>query len=214
MLTLVIALLSPSPAPNSAPLKTIMTIQSRAMCAQLRQQIGPAIGGLLANDHLASEGQVLLGRITGDSINEVADDEGGAGAKVSMDNLKIENIVGGMVANIARLEKMLSVSGATPPPGSQDAEMIVLARERLTSVIAAQKAELNVLSYVWDSNAGRDLQFKKDPTGGAHGNAPLSELPQTPPVALPQSLWLDRQRTRVLEGQASRVVNEMISSCK
>lgn len=87
-------------------------------------------------------------------------------------------------------------------------------RARLRAVVNAQREELNVLSYVMDSNAARDVQAKKDMSGGAGGHVPWNNTAQARPVALPEVLWVDRQQVRAAESRVSKIVTPMIAGCK
>ena len=208
-----VAALAAQPQPSSTPLKTIVNIRSREMCTVLRENFAPAIAGVLANDKLASEGQALLNRLGSDAQDEYADDLGGAGAAASMDNLRVENIVSGLVANIAKLDELLD--GAQYRGSEQsDAATVAAARSRLEAVLAQQKAELNVLSFVTYSNQGRDLQEKRDPTGSAFNTPPPSLQSDIPPVALPHLLAVLRTIERGAEDAASRALTPIIQTCR
>lgn len=198
--------------PSLTPLKTIVNIRSREMCDVLRESIAPAVAGVLANDKLAAQGQAVLDRLQGDAVNESSDGMGGAGADVSMDDFRAQNIVSGLVANIDKLEGILRDTQYRGNNGA-DASSIAAVRSRLEGVIAGQKAELNLISFVTYSNEGRSVKAKQDPTGG-YSAPPPSLQPGITPFALPQQLQLLRAGVQRAEDDATKVLWPVIAACK
>lgn len=200
-------------APSPAPLKTIVNVHSRDLCTVLREKLGPAIGGILANDTLTRQGQAVMERLVTDSKSEYAGALGGEGSVGVMDNMRIENDVSGLVANIGKIEKILD--GATyRGQDAADAAAFEAARARLNDVLAKQKAELNILSFVAFSNQGRDLQAMQDPTGGAFNPPPPSLQADMTPVALPQQMRVMLADVQRAESVATQVLTPIIQSCR
>lgn len=183
------------------------------MCTVLRENFAPAIGGVLANDKLAGEGQAVLNRLGADAKNEYADDLGGAGAASSMDNLRVENVVSGLAANIEKIEKILD-DAAYRGKDDSDAAAIATARARLESVLTQQKAELNVLSYVTYSNQGTSLWHAHSNMPLAFGASPNSMEPDPVPVALPEQLRALRGMEQHAEYDATQALAPIIEACK
>lgn len=209
---LLLAALAANPQPSPTPLKTIVNIRSREICTVLRENLAPAIGGLLANDKLTIEGQVLLNRLGGDAQGEYADDLGGEGSVTSMDNERIGNVVSAMVANIERIERLLSQASYRGKDQTEGAAFDE-ARSGLERVLARQKDELNILSFVTVSNEGNSVLAKRDPTGGVGRPGP-SEQADLTPVTLPKALWTVRQVVRRTENDAAPAVSHIVEVCR
>lgn len=210
---LLVAALAENPQPSPAPLKTIINIHSRAMCTVLREKLAPAVGGVLANDNLAGEGQVVLNRLSADASNENADDLGADGASSSMDNLRIENVVSGLVANIEKIDAALDDASYRGKDDS-DAAAIDSARARLKDVLDKQKAELNVLSYVTYSNQGTSLWHAHSLIPLANATSPPSMERDPLPVALPERLRALRGMERRAEDDATQALAPIIAACR
>lgn len=208
-LLLALAIANPTPSPA---IKTIITVHSRELCTVLRQRLAPAIGGLLANDRLVAQGQTILNRWGSDARGEYAADLGGAGALSSIDDLRAENVVGALVANIEKIEKLLDDSKYRGTDNG-DAAMLESVRTSLRTVLAQQKAELNILSFVAFSNQGQDLQARYDPTGGT-GKPPPSLQADITPVVLPKELYVARQSAQKGENDAAVVITPLIQTCR
>lgn len=209
---LLVAVLAANPQPSPTPLRTIVNIRSREMCTVLREKLAPAVGGVLANDQLARDGQAVMNRLGSDAQNEYADDLGGAGAASSMDNLRMENVVAHLVSNIEKIEKLLD-NAAYRGKDDTDAGAVAAVRRRLQTVLTEQKAELNVLAYVTYSNQGRDVQAKKDPTGGAFHTPPPSAQADITPAALPEQLQVLREHVGGGEDAVSKALRPIIDAC-
>lgn len=208
-----LAALSGVPQPSPAPLKTIVTIQAHEPCSVLRERLEPAIGGLLENDKLSREGQAVMNHLTFDSKGEYADDLGGMGAQVSMDNMRMENVVSAMVHNIERIDSQLS---ALPKGGTQPgvSALVEAARDRLQHVLAMQRTELNVLSFTVGSNESNDVLAKKSQIGLAWGNSPDSMQSEPDPVSLPERLEKLRAAVARTEDDAGRAIAPLIRMCR
>lgn len=200
-----------APAPSPTPLRTITNIRVRAMCTVLRENVKPALRGMIANDELAAEGQQILNRLGLEAQSEYAGDLGGAGN--AMDNVRTGNIVSGLVANIEKIEKLLDESRYRIGD-SADAASLATVRARLQDVLTQQKAELNTLSLVAYSNEGNDVLQRKSPTGLAKEPPPPSLMKQAPPLTLPDVLLEQRNAVNEVERQASDALAPVIDACR
>ncbi len=210
MVTLFLAVALANPSPSPVP-QTIITVQSRELCSLMRERLTPAIGGLLANDHVVAQAQTVLEHWRNDARQEYGDDVGGSGAAFAMDNLRAENAVSGLVANIEKIQQLLD-GAQFRGANREDASRFEAARSRLQAVLAEQKAELNLLSFVSATNQARDLQAKGDPTGGI-GRPPASLAVDVTPVSLPQQLYLARLATQQREIDATDAIAPITETC-
>lgn len=210
LLSLVIAAFGVSPIPSPTPLRTITTVHVRAVCTVVREELEPAMKNMLIDDQLTDNGQQLLNRLNTDAQNDYISDMGGAGGRVAMDNMRVENIVNGMASNIGKIESLLGkAEGARTHSADSNA---AAAMQSLREVLAQQKAELNILSFVAYSNNGRDLQGKLDPTGGT-GLPPSTYQREGPPLTLPRILSERRKATQDAEMQAAGTLNPLLAEC-
>lgn len=200
-----------SPAPSPTPLRTITEVHVRAVCTVVREEIEPAMKEMLTDDQLTDNGQQLLNRLTTDAQKDYLSDMGGAGGRVIMDNMRVENIVNGMASNIEKIENLLGEveNGRTHGASSDAVEAVRL----LQGVMAQEKAELNILSFVAYSNNGRALQGKLDPTGGDR-LPPSTYQREGPALTLPELLLERRRATHDAEMQAAGAVNPLIEECR
>lgn len=211
VLFLLAALAAPVPSPT--PLRTITNVRVRAMCTVLRENVKPALRGMIANDELAAEGQQILNRLGLEAQTEYAGDLGGAGPGNAMDNVRTGSIVSGLVANIEKIEKLLD-ENRYGVGESADSASLAAVRARLQDVLTQQKAELNTLSFVAYSNDGNDVLQRKSPIGLAHEPPPPSLMKQAQPLTLPDMLLEQRKAVNEVERQASDALAPVIAACR
>lgn len=209
---LLLAALASAPQPSPTPLKTIVNIHSREMCTVLHENLAPAIGGVLANDSLVASSQIAMNRLGGDAVNEAAGGMGGAGVAATMDTMRMQNLVTELVQNIEKIEKILADSKYRGKDES-DAAALAAVNSRLETVLAQQKYELNLLSFIVYSNQGTDLMARQDPTGGI-GQPPPSMQADITPLSAPQQLFEVRKAVRHSEDDAAAAVMPIIRACK
>jgi hypothetical protein len=209
---LLLAAVVVSPNPSPPPLRTISNVHVREVCTALREKIRPSLAGMFADDDLSGQGQQLLNRLSLDAEQDYIGDMGGAGARVAMDNMRVETIANGMAANIQSIQKLLD--GAVYR-GTNDPDRVALAAvtAQLQQILAQQKTELNILSFVAYSNNGRYLQGKLDPIGG-NGAPPSTYQREAAPLTLPQLLALQRKAVHDAEAQASGAMAPLIAACR
>ncbi|HEY9180814.1 MAG TPA: hypothetical protein VIO32_08840 [Candidatus Baltobacteraceae bacterium] len=211
LISVLLAAIAVSPQPSPSPLRTITEVHVRAVCTVVREELEPAMNGMLADDRLTDRGQQLLNRLGTDAQNDYIGDMGGAGGRVSMDNLRVETIANGMASNIEKIQKLLD-KAKDVPTRSNEQDALAAAR-LLQEAVAQQKAEVNILSFVAYSNNGRDLQGKLDPTGG-NALPPSTYQREAPALTLPEILLERRKATHEAELQAAGALAPLIAECR
>lgn len=128
---------SPQPLPTLAPLKEIGRVRTTPLCSTL-QKMGPAVGHLLSND---AEIDASIPTYANMYVDDVIFRSRGW---MDIDMLHMENRIGPIVNNLAKIENEMSAehigSGA-----AQDPRFIDM-RKELEAAVEEQKAALNVIS--------------------------------------------------------------------
>lgn len=159
MLGMLLALAAPQPSPT--PLKTISHIHASPYCTAIRENIGPAVGALLANKPVIGEGKSMLLQMAQDSIHR-------SGPVIDVDMVKVDRVVGAMVKNLAATDAALNDLKhipATPKTGEE--RRLAAMRDQLRAVADAQRRALNVFSGMYESYSSNELLGKGNPLKGA-----------------------------------------------
>ena len=168
---------SPSPAPTPlTPLKVIGSVRSTPFCTALREQIGPAIAGVLSNDDLIASSAPAFAKLYHDDI--LARSE----ARTHLDLNRIESLITPIVDNVKRVDALLSVRPNDPK--------LQALRAKLLEVLAQQKASLNVISGFVATEQMGEIQDAGTPDnwsstftlGGTQSTRP-APISQAPPAA-------------------------------
>ncbi|HET6896667.1 MAG TPA: hypothetical protein VFH72_14890 [Candidatus Baltobacteraceae bacterium] len=164
---LVLAASVSAPQSSPPPLKTISHIHASPYCTAIRENIGPAVGALLANKPVIGEGKSMLLQMAQDSIHR-------SGPVVDVDMVKVDRVVGAMVKNLAATDAALNDLKHIPATPKTDEERRLAAmRDELRAVADAQRSALNVFSGMFESYSSNELRGKGNPLKAAvaAGNA-------------------------------------------
>ncbi len=150
-ITLAMAVSLATPAPAATPLKTIEHLHVSPLCTGLRQNIGPAIGKVLQNDHTIAQSRPLLrGYVKATATGSISKD-----LQVS----RVERLITPLVQNTAAIEKLLNDPFVFPKRAISDADRQLLEiRANLLQVVAAQKRALDVISGFVDTEQLGQMQ--------------------------------------------------------
>jgi hypothetical protein len=146
-----------SPAPKLAtPPPEIGHVVSRPFCSALRNNVGPAIGAILANDAVIKAGPGLFS-----DYNKAVGNGDMSETSRQMAMLKMENMVGPIVANIETVEKKLQDASVfhNPPRTADEAKMYAI-QQHLLDVLAMQKASLDIVNGFVQTQQLGDMQHQ------------------------------------------------------
>ncbi len=200
-----------TPNPPQPALKTIQRVRATPVCSTLRENLGVAVAGLLTNDRLARQGQVLMANLGFDVPEEPQNFSlmGGAGTAATMDTVRMSYLVSALVKNLGQIDALLQDTTRFPAQARNESErQLLLARAGLQAVADRQRAELNLLSGTSISNASNDLASRRNPLGGSGPSGTPVQI--TAPKALAQEVALTQQT----EANASQAVVSLAASCR
>lgn len=129
---------TPPPAALSSPLPVIGTTRAKPVCTAIRRAIAPAVAAALKNDQ-------TYGGLRKKIFDYVVKDSEEAR---DLHLMQMDREVDGMVKNVNTLEDALKSSTLDIPPTAkpEDAKALRDMKATLSSVLAAQKGQLNAMS--------------------------------------------------------------------
>lgn len=174
MLTVLVLFASASaPQPSPTPLKTISHIHASPFCTAIRENIGPAVGALLANKPVIGEGKSILLQMAQDKIHRWS-----PALVIDSDMVKVDRVIGAMVKNLAATDTALNDLKHIPATPKTDEERRLAAmRDQLRAVADIQRRALDVFSGMYESYSSNELRGKGNPlkaavaAGNANANA-------------------------------------------
>lgn len=175
-----------APNPGPTPLKTITNVHTSPLCTGLRKSITPAVGKVLQSDHIIASSKPLFKAFVQASTDQLT--------KPAQDIavMRLEQLVGPLVANTQRVDELLGNPYAFPKSArSNDDRQLLKMRAQLQAVNNQQKHALDVISGFVATQQLADLQAaghgmdsvtapnikSQMPTPG-----PLSPTPLTPSI--------------------------------
>jgi hypothetical protein len=129
----------PQPSPTATPLRTIYHETISPFCTQLRNNIGGSVIGLLHNDEWVESAKETLAQMSRDWVF--------GGARVAMDRVKLDRVIGGLVRNLTIIDDLLRKTAPSADPTGRLSTM----HAQLTEVADQQLEVLNILGIVLDS---------------------------------------------------------------
>ena len=157
---------------SPAPLRTIVHERSSPFCTTLRENVGHALTGLLANDDAIARSKPLYVKLAHDYAAWSPDgrNDGRRSPATHLDMQRMEIIVGAIVHNLQVIDALLTDPVRfTPSAASQDDRTLSSIRAQLNGVEDAQRKSLNVLNGTVETYAFEDLQGRGNGLGGALG---------------------------------------------
>lgn len=130
---------SPVPSPQPSPLKQIIEVKARALCATLGKNVQVALVGLMKNDQVIEVGRREFVKMSWDQVQ--------GSRAVALDRLAIKNVVSAMVHNLYQIDQVLDDPSRFPlQPSTDDERAADRMKAALAAVADAQKAQLNILN--------------------------------------------------------------------
>ncbi len=230
---------SPPPAPSIAALKEIGHVHSSALCTVLRHNLLPAIDGLRIGDSMINRGQALLVKTAQDAAayaasasasgaaNAVdpfaqeaganagsASPTGGGSAGSEMDGYQLGILSQSLAKNLEKIAALLDDPHSFPgTPASDDDRALALARLTLQAVAARQRASLNILSGIGETNAANDLKSRRDVIPYDHCMTCSQTVPFTP-ISAPRTLADASNLTRQSETSVTPAISPIVAECR
>ena len=171
MLGVVLAALA-APAPSPTPLKTISHIHASPFCTAMRENIGHAVGALLANKAAIGDGKSTLLQMAQDEISRTS-----PGLVLGLDMVKVDRAIGAMVKNLALTDAALNDLKHVPAdPRTEDERRLAQMRDQLRAIADVQRRTLDLFSGLYESYSSNELRGKGNPLKGAAD--PDNQAPQ------------------------------------
>jgi|SRR5579884_138665 len=129
------------PAPAPTPLRTITHIKSSPLCTGLRKAVAPAVAKVLQSDRIVASSKPLFH----DFVQASASGQSEAAQGLAV--MRLERLVGPLVANTETVDKLLNSPYVFPKvPRSADDRKLLQLRAQLLAINQQQKKALDVIS--------------------------------------------------------------------
>ena len=161
MLGVILAALA-VPAPSPTPLKTISHIHASPFCTAMRENVGHAVGALLANKVVIGDGKSTLQQMARDLAYRAS-----PGLVIDVDMVKVDRTIGAMVKNLAQTDAALNDLKHIPQdPKTDDDRHLAQMRDQLRAIADTQRRALDVFSGMYESYGSNELLAKGNPLTG------------------------------------------------
>lgn len=151
------------PAASPTPLKTISHIHASAFCTAIRENIGHAVGALIANKAAIGDGKSVLLQMAQDKISRTS-----PGLVLDVDMVKVDRVIGAMVKNLALTDAALNDLKHIPAdPKTDDDLRLAQMRDQLRAVVDTQRRALDLFSGMYESYSSNELRGKGNPLASA-----------------------------------------------
>lgn len=153
-----------APAPAATAIPEIAHVRSSPFCSALRENVGHAIGGILANDALVAASKPVFMKMGHDFSMDVH------GASLHLDMSRMEEISGSLLHNLKVIDALLGDPARFPKaPKTADERALVSMRDDLAKVASAQRKALNLVEGVVDTYGMEEMNGRGDGLHGALG---------------------------------------------
>jgi len=158
----------PLPTQTAPPLKEITHVVASPLCSTLNEKGRPAIAGLMLNDGLTDYVGPVIARYYRDMYANHS-------AAADFDIVRMREVAMRMAHNLEVVDAILASVPKPDPkavPTSAQRQVEDL-RDKLNAVQNAQRATINVVSGLAETEAMTEFESRKDPLGNAvEGDAP------------------------------------------
>ena len=152
MLAAAILLAQASPSPAPTPLKTIVNERSTAFCTTFRENVAPAVLGLMMNDKTVERSELVFTKMGHDALLS-------GGGRLEMDRRYMEQLVDAIVHNFDIVNAALNDKTHFPEtPKTQDDTDLAALRADLRAIEDSQRDALNVMNGVAETEALGNMQ--------------------------------------------------------
>lgn len=134
------------------PLKTIVNARSTPLCTALRTKIGPAIAAILQGDAEIDGSKPIFEQIYRDDVLVKSR------ARLDMDLLHLENLIGPIVQNLSEVQGLLDDKDLATLKEPSDQRYVNNIKDELQAVIKKQQAALNVINGFFDTEQMGEVQ--------------------------------------------------------
>jgi len=144
------ATVSTTPQPSSSPLKTIIDVKARTLCATLAEHVRPAMLGLMKNDNAIGYSVSVLNKTASDAASH---------GRIDIDMLQVKNIALALNHNIFTIDNMLNDPAHFPShPKTPDEIAESQIKQDLLKLLDRQKLIVNALYGTADTLALSSMQ--------------------------------------------------------
>lgn len=152
---------SPAPVPGPTTLPEIGRTRARGLCTTVRDNVAPAVLGMMKSDELVGAGHR--------AFRKMADDQTARSAEaLDLDRIYLNKIASAMAHNLAIVDKLLGDQKRFPKNAATDEERTAQTlKTQLTAVADEQRKTLSLLNGVLD--ADEQGRMKTEFPGGRNG---------------------------------------------
>jgi hypothetical protein len=149
-LQLAYALAAPQPPPSATPPPQIIDVHAHALCKVLRENVQPALAGLIQDDKDADVGRLAFEHLSADFLAHAK------GAQ-AMDRLALANAGYALVHNLAAIDALLEEKNFAGVSAADSAVSLNM-RSTLANVAQKQRALINLINGVVETDRLGQMQ--------------------------------------------------------
>lgn len=148
------ALAAPAPTPSALPV--IGRVRSKGFCSAVRENVAPALLGLMKSDEIIGAGHRAFAKMRSDAVAQ-------SPQALEMDRLYLDRVARAMAHNLVVVDKMLADERRFPrKPVTDDERFADDVKARLLAVRDAQRRALDVISGTLETEALGRMQSERD----------------------------------------------------
>lgn len=142
-----------SPPPSELKLPVIIHVIARPLCTGLHRAIGPAVGLILQNNAIIAKSQPLFD----DYVKYNIEGKSGRAAR-QLAQVKMEYLVGPLVKNTAKIDKILSNPEIFNNGAGNDSRYLNQIKNKLNDALSVQKMALDLINGFVSTRQLADMQ--------------------------------------------------------
>lgn len=169
-----------SPAPSPSALPEIGRTHSKGLCTTVRDNVAPAVLGLMKSDELIAAGHRTFRKMAADETAHSAD-------ALDLDRSYLNNVATAMAHNLALVDRLLDDAARFPKKSVTDDDRVAQTlKAQLAAVADEQRKTLNLLNNALDADEQGRMRIEKPGGPDGIGNAVARE---DTPLVKPAGVW-------------------------
>ncbi len=166
-----------APSPQPSPLKQIIEVKSRPLCATLGRNVEIALVGLMKNDDVIESGRREFAKMAWDQAQ--------GSRALGIDRLALKNVASAMVHNLYAIDQVLDDPARFPKnPSSGDEQAADRMKAALQAVEDRQKAQLNLIDGTVETDELSEMRHDYAGFNPTVNEPNQSSVPAASPAAI------------------------------